>query len=240
MKKQIILPIALSLLCSCGGNNAGKKTETKQEKNERKQNIMKMPLKMSGDFNQITSLGGIDIIYSQGDYNCTIEGDSVVLSQVKADVESGILTLYVHTDNNPDINYYGTTQNLKAYICAPYLKCVALCAAGNFSSIGKWTTESLELGVIGTGSFNLDSVECNTFKYEATGEGNATFKHIDSKESIMFTCMSKSDVNADINTDQIIAATQSGKITLTGTAKQKDLSATSKALIEDKTVKNKQ
>ena len=237
MKKQIIIPLALTLMCSCGGSNTGKVTETKQNTSETPQNIKKMPLKMSGDFNQITSLGGIDIIYSQGDYNCTIEGDSIALSQVKADVESGILTLYAQTDNNPDINCYGTSQNIKAYISAPFLKCVAICAAGNFSSVGKWKAESLELGVIGTGSFDLDTIECNTFKYEATGEGNATIKHINSKESIMFTCMSKSDVNANINTNQVTAVTQSGKITLTGTAKQKDLSATNKALIEDKTVR---
>lgn len=240
MKKQIIIPIALSLLCSCGGNNTGKKTETKQEKNESKQNIMRAQLNVHGNFNQITSLGGINIVYTQGDYSFEVEGDSIAISHVKADVESGILTLYTSSDNNPELNAYGNKQNITAYISSPDLKCVALCSTGDFTSHGTWKEQNIELGVIGSGSFNLDSVECDIFKYEATGDGDATFKHINATEDITLTSMGNSDVEADINTRLISATTQKGKLHLTGTAKQKDLSATNKALIEDNIVKNKQ
>ena len=241
MKKQIIIPIALSLLCSCGGNNTGKKTETKQEKNtEDSQNIMRTQLNVHGNFNQITSLGGINIIYTQGDYSFEVEGDSIAISHVKADVESGILTLYTSSDNNPELNAYGNKQNITAYISSPDLKCVALCSTGDFTSHGTWKEQNIELGVIGSGSFNLDSVECDICKHEATGGGDATFKHINATEDITLTSMGNSDVEADINTELISATTQKGKLHLTGTAKQKDLSATNKALIEDNIVKNKQ
>jgi len=241
MKKQIILPIALSLLCSCGGNNAGKKTETKQEKNESKQEVTRTPLNVPGSFNQITSLGGINIVYTQGDYNFEVEGDSVAISHIKADVESGILSLYVSSDNNPELNAYGNKLNITAYISSPDLKCVALCSTGDFTSRGTWKEQSIELGVIGSGSFDLDSVECDIFKYEATGDGNATFKHINSTEDITITCMGNSDVEADINTGLISATTQKGKLHLTGKAGKKDIIATSRTLVRDevrKTINN--
>lgn len=235
MKRQIIIPLALSFLCSCGNNNAGSNKESKQEKKESKRNIVRQPLRLLGDFTQITSLGGIDIVYTQGSYNCEIEGDSASISHVRADVESGILTMYFTSDNNPEMLCYENKQSITAYISTPDLNCVALCSTGNFSTTSKWKQDNIELGIIGTGSFNLDSIECNTFKYEATGDGDATFKHIDSKGSIMFTCMSKSNVKADINTDLIVATTQSGEINLTGKAKKKDISATNRAHIKDNT-----
>jgi len=238
MKKQIIIiPIALALLCSCEGNTASKNTNGKSEVKSTDNKVSRKTLMITGDFNQITSLGGIDIVYTQGDFNIEIEGDSTFFPSVKADVDSGILSLYFSFDNNEDLYLYGTSRKLTAYITSPDLKCVALCSTGNFKSVNKWKMEDISLGVIGEGNFDIDSLECNSFKYEATGDGDAIFKHIDSSEKIEFTCMGSSDVTADINTNYLNIATSKGNINVTGKAFKKEISAASSSLISDNTTK---
>lgn len=237
MKKQIIIPLALAILCSCNSNNNTSNSKKDTAQNVSTSKTSRRQVTITDGFNQITSLGGIDIIYNQGDYNIELEGDSTLFNSVKAIAESGILTLYFSTDNNPELNYYGNERKLTAHISSPDLKCVALCSNGNFKSESKWKIDELSLGIIGSGNFDLDSVECNIFKYEATGDGNATFKHIDSKESIFITCMNESDVTADINTNSVNIATQKGKVVITGKATKKDIVAVPRTLVTDKTTR---
>ncbi len=237
MKKLYLLSLsALILLCSCKGKNTEKDTSEKGASVvSKKANIIKKPLYITADFNQITSLGGIDIIYTQGDYNIEAEGDSVILNCIEVSTDSGILTLNLTTDRNKDLNVYEGKQNIKVHISSPDLKCVALCSSGDFKSKGMWENENIELGVIGSGGFELDSVKCNNFKYEATGDGDTRINNLESKDNIYITCMGASNVTTNLNANIINVATQSGIVTLTGKVSKKELAATKPELIIDKT-----
>lgn len=239
MKKQYLLLLSiLLLLSSCEGNNTSNNKSIKEDQpSTKKTNIIKKPLYITSDFNQITSLGGIDILYTQGDYNIEAEGDSSIINCIEASTDSGILTINLKSDRNKDINTYDGKQDITVHISSPDLKCVALCSSGNFKSKGMWNISNIELGVIGTGGFDIDSIKCDNLKYEATGEGNTKINNITSSEKITISCMGPSDVTANINANIIDVATQSGKISLTGKANKKEFAATNANLIIDKTTK---
>ena len=238
MKKLLIVSLAIfSALCSCNGNKTEKgENSTKDTIKKSPQNIIRTPLQITSDFNQITSIGGIDIIYTQGDFSAELEGDSLLLPHIDVDIDSGILSISMKGERNHDINIYEGKNGVKLYLSSPNLKCVALCSSGNFTSKGTWTNEDIQLGIIGKGSFKLDSINCKTFKYQTSGTGNADFKNIKG-EQLEFICTSKSDVTATVDADYLKAATNNGVITLNGKAKQKQLSASKDELIKDNTTR---
>jgi len=238
MKKQIIIPLSLlAILCSCGNNNQKADTQSKESKAPKAAKITQKQLIITNDFNQITSAGSVNIVYTQGDFNFYVEGDSSLLQHVETDVDSKVLTISIKTDRNSDLNIYEGSTSVTAYISAPELKCVALCSTGNFESRGTWKENSIQIGVIGSGSFTLDSISCSDFEFQSTGSGNATCKHISATEKTLITCMGQSNVTADVTTNELIATTQGGTINLTGGAKKKEFVQTRGAKIIDKTKK---
>ncbi len=232
---------AALVLCSCnnGGteNSENDKDSTKVAVNTAKKKIVKLPFPITDNFNHITSIGGIDIVYTQGDYHIEVEGDSALLQHIQAEVESGVLTINIRGERNKDINIYEGKYNVTAYISSPDLKCVAICSTGNFTSKGLWEVDDIELGTIGTGAFNIDSICCATFKYQSTGTGDATFNYLEANDKLDIACMAANHVNANVNTSFLTVATNSGKVKLSGIAKNKDIAATKETLVEDNTNK---
>lgn len=237
MDKLSAIQLAMiSVLFSCCGSHSDKenRNEKKETDGTGKSVIVRKPLNITSEFNQISNLGSIDIIYSQGDFLAELVGDSTLVNLIDADIDSNILSLSLKGERNKDINVYDGTNKITLELRTPNLKCVALCSNGSFRSTGTWKGQDIQLGIIGSGNFDIDTIECATFDYQATGTGTANIRHIIS-DAASVTCASASNVNADVNTETLKAASTSGKITITGKAGKKKIYESEDNLIDDKT-----
>ena len=186
------------------------------------------------DFTNICSVGGINIEYTQAEH-CSIEleGDSALLPHVTVNIESRQLTLGLQTDGNKDINLYGSNYDITAHITAPTLQYASLCASGNFTSKGKWINPNIHIGSLSTGSFYIEDLECETFKFEGTDYDHSTFKQIKANTATII-CFRKShaEFNIDVN-DLLVIAENESRLRLNGTAKKKHIETRGQATVED-------
>ena len=229
MKYGYIITIsAILLLGSC--DNIPKQVENmvsehkkenaeKKEPTERKRNIIKQHINIPRDFSYITNLGSIDIIYTQGNFSVEVEGDSATLNFLKTDFDSNLLTVSIQNDGNKDYNFYGNTSNVKMYVSCPDLKCVSVCGNGSFKSQATWRTEDLQLGVLGSGSMNIENVECTTFSLQSSDIGNISIADLHAEDATIYSRSSAHiDLNVDVNNLMVLNyGTQT--LTLSGKAK---------------------
>lgn len=244
MKKYSFLILICGMLMACGnkgGNKAGTENvkgnteKTGQAENSQsKSKTGKRIIPTAFDFSNICSMCGIDIEYRQGEH-CTIEleGDSALLTHVTADVESGQLTLGLHSDSNKDINLYESNYNITAYITTPTLQYVSLCESGNFRSKGKIQGTNIHVGSLSTGSFDIEDLECETFKFEGTYHDNSTFRNIKAQTATIITYRkSQSSYVFDVDNLLVVSDGES-KVTVSGKARNKQIMKRGKSVVED-------
>ena len=224
MKYGLIITFAaLLLLGACrrtGTSNEANNNQPTEKKELRKQNIIRKRLAIPFGFSYITNLGSVDIIYTQGDYNIEVEGDSATLNYLVTDFDSNVLTVNLELDNNTDINLYGNTNNIKMYVSAPELKCVSICGNGSFDSQATWRVENLQLGVLSSGSMNIGRVECTTFDLQSTDIGNITLTDLQAEDATIYS-RSSATINANVNVKNLVIFNEgTQKIKLTGKAQQ--------------------
>lgn len=215
---------ACALFFSCRPATPGKdhsgKESTSIEAKQSKRNIIRQHIAIPSTFTHITNLGSIDIIYTQGDFNIDVEGDSAMLRYLDTTFESNLLTTNIYTDNNPDINLYGNKSNIKMYISCPDLQCVSICGNGGFTSKGTWDTENIQIGVFGTGTLKLENVQSTTFKLESGETGAIRIKHLQAEDASIYSHSPASiDANLDVNRLSIFNV-GSGPLHFTGRAQQ--------------------
>ena len=226
MKYGIIITFAtLLMLGACRRTTTSNEVKTDKkdvEKTEqRKQNIIKKRISIPFDFSYITNLGSVDIIYTQGNYGIEVEGDSTTLNYLTTEFDSNILTVNLQTDNNTDINLYGSTNNIKMYVSAPELKCVSVCGNGGFESQATWRAENIQLGVLSTGSMKIGRVECTTFDLQSTGIGNIDITDLQAEDASLYS-RSTATINVNMDVKNLIVIND-GKQTLKLTGKAQNV-----------------
>ena len=225
MRYGAITTLAALLLCASCQHTANKEqqqsigTGTKQPAQSQK-NIIRKHISIPSEFDYLTNLGSVDIIYSQGSYNIEVEGDSVQLEYLQARFDSNLLTVSIKSDGNSALNPYGNSSNVKMYISAPDLKCVSVCSNGSFESLGTWRSEDIQLGMIGTGNMELANVECTKFSLQSTDGGSFRVASLKADDAAIFST-STAHFEADVNVNNLTILNE-GKQTmkLTGTASQ--------------------
>ena len=223
MRHKIFTILAtLSILTAC--NSTAPKQEEKSDadntkrQNERKANVVRRQLGPVKEFSYLTNLGSVNIIYTQGDYNMEVEGDSAMLQYLVTSFDSNLLTISMRSDGNSDINLYGNTSNVTMYLSCPDLKCVSICGNGGFESIGTWSGDDIEVGVLSTGTMSLGTIECNTFKMQSTSVSLISIANLKAQEATMLTRTNATiDMKVDVE-DLTIINDGNPKITLTGKA----------------------
>lgn len=181
-------------------------------------NIIRKHISIPSEFNHLTNLGCVDIIYTQGNFNIEVEGDSTMVNYLQANFDSNLLTVSIKSDGNSDLNPYGNTSNVKMYISSPDLRCVSVCGNGNFESLGTWRNEDILLGMIGTGSMKLAKVECTTFSLQSTDGGSFTIANLKADDAAIFST-STARIEADVNVNNLTVLNEGKQIMkLTGTA----------------------
>lgn len=229
--KSFALISTMLLLFSCNGSqpanspesqaNAAENASSEQTENAAaKQNIIRRHINIPRDFNYITNLGSIDIIWSQGDYSMEAEGDSALLQYIVTDFDSNLLTINLENDTHMDSNIYGIKSNLKVYISSPDLKCISICGNGSFETTGTWKSDDIKTGVMSKGSLKLGRIECTTFTLQSTDIGSITLSDITADD---ITLYSNSSANISVNaTAENMAILNDGTqhITISGNIKK--------------------
>ncbi|MBQ9640554.1 MAG: DUF2807 domain-containing protein [Bacteroidaceae bacterium] len=209
-------------------------TAAPQPKQKAKVNTKRSHVPIASDFQNIISIGGVNIVYTQGDsYDIELEGDSALLGHVGIDIESGVLTLKVNADSNKDINLYESNYGLTAYITAPGLHCVSLCESGNFTCTGKWESPDIHIGCMSTGRFDVNEIVCETFKYESSDYDKSVFQLIKAQTASIFgyrKCYGTFHVDVD-HLELICDGTSN--MTITGQAHTKAIEKHGKAVLND-------
>lgn len=216
MKGHSLLYILFAMLfCACGQQEKQKQqtAESVPTPKEKTENVISREYPCGGDITHLTSVSGAHIIYTQGPNRLIAEGDSALLNYLDTDFDSGVLTISLGSERNPEINLYEGKKQITIYFSAPNLHCVSLCSSGDFTSKGKWCAETVEMGIIGSGSLHCDSIECQAFDFKASGKGSAYFTLIKSNE-INFANLGETDVDAITDTDHLVAINK-GRSTMT-------------------------
>lgn len=243
MKKDTLLYIFTALaICGCNHqNNTNEQSSNTNQtpastKQSPKKNIIHKIIPIGAEFTHLLCVSGANIVYTQGEYKMEAIGDSSALQYLETDFDSNTLTISIGAERYQDLNIYEGKLDVTINLSAPNLQCVSLCSSGDFTSKGVWETDKIEFGIIGKGDFHCDSIKCNIFDLQSTGEGNAYFSHIDSK-STHFANMSYSNINADLQTDLLMCENKGNStITFTGQARTQQLFPTKsgKILFEKK------
>ena len=242
MKKisfSLTIIAALALLFACNNNpNAQTSTVNSQSSIPDSQlstlNYKLINVPIAYPFSNICSLCGVNIEFTQGN-ECRIEleGDSAMLRYVTTDIESGQLTLGLQTDDNKNINIYESNYNITAHITAPELRLVSLCESGNFSCQGTWTGSDIHIGSLSTGSFSVDSIECERFKFEGSNYDRSVFGNVKSDVATVI-CLRNSSPDFTFDTgDLLVVAEGESHPVIRGRAVKKEKSIRGKSQIDD-------
>lgn len=218
MNKSFFVALSVSLLicvCSCkkGNSAAGTAAESMDgvEEVEKGQpgvgsNMKRKAVPVMHDFYSITSIGSIDIVYTQGEKtSIDVEGDPGLLDLVKAEVDCGVLTISLETQANPNLSHYDGRYGVTAYITCPDLYIVALCRSGRFRSEGAWKTDkNVNFAAYSTGSFDVKELECKSFRMESSGEDKSRFGMI-AAAFVYFYFRGAAEYKVGVNTPSFMA-----------------------------------
>ncbi len=130
----------------------------------------------AGSFSSIELQGIGDLYVSDGPQSLRIEAEDNILPVLRSDVSGGRLTISTSTCVTP-------RRSIKIYASAPEVKGLYLSGSGNIISISPIHTDSMDLGMSGSGGINLD-VDCKDLSTVISGSGSALLKGSASSSSV--------------------------------------------------------
>ncbi len=134
------------------------------------------------DFYSITNLSNINIVYEQGNPSIRFEGSSTALQNLRYDYDGGVLTLRSEGSKDEFSKQIQQAEKATIYITNKELRIIAVCGAGSFSCHTPFRSTQFQAGCMGSGGIIIDQIDCQTFRYEATGPGKAVFANIRADE----------------------------------------------------------
>lgn len=235
MKKYTLLYLLGCIaLCSCGNQSKtdNNKVENPTEKGTYASKIVSEIQPIPSAFTHLILISSADVEYTQGaEYKMEIVGDSIAIRNIVTNFESNLLTISIKTERNPELNTYDQKLDATIKLSSPDLACVSVCGIGNFTTKGTWKGNKIELGTIGNGNINCDSIICSSFDYKSSGEGDATFDYVKA-ETTHFSSVTSTAIKANIDTDILMCENSSNKpITFTGKANKKEIYDTKKGRV---------
>ena len=161
------------------GNADSMPTATEQDTNIE---MVTASIPIKSDFYSITNLSNINIEYEQGDPHILFEGSSTVLQNLRYDYDGGVLTLRSEGSKDEFSKQIEQAEKATIHISNKELRIVAVCGAGSFSCHTPFRSTQFQAGCMGSGSITIDQIDCQTFRYEATGPGKGIFGNIRADE----------------------------------------------------------
>ncbi|MCD8235355.1 MAG: DUF2807 domain-containing protein [Prevotellaceae bacterium] len=205
-KKQFsVMTVVLcaTLLSSCGNSNSANDKAVSDADSVSVPKKVMTHVKVAGDFYQITNIGSVDVVFSEGDYKIDVECDSSLLPYVSTTFDSGTLTVFMRREEKGEVEWAGKS-NATLYVSCPLIKYIAVCGGGSFKSVGTIHSTDMQIGNLGTGNIELDSVVCETFEHEHRTDANAVFKHVTCERAKLLSYGSGT-IQSDIDAGSIYA-----------------------------------
>ncbi len=161
-------------------------------------NKVRKHVNFSGTFYQITNLGTPDIIYTQGPYNFEVEGAEDLVDELALSIDYNVMTVSLKDEEKIDMNRFNSNKGkLTLYISCPTLKAIATCGTGGIHIKGKLEGDEFQVGCLGTGSIEIDTLNMTNMRYDSMGDGNLSFHFIES-ESANFILSGKGKLEGSI------------------------------------------
>lgn len=221
-KERIILILSLLLVfimsgCKNKNNDNTNNIDTSSAQVDALDNggIVRQALPFPGEFTQITSIGSLNVVYTQGE-KCSVEveGPKKLVEIVKISVDSGTLMATINLENNPNLNMFeNKISNLTLYVSSPILRIVSPCGNGSFKAIGTVRTDDLVAGTLGDGGIEFDTIYCDSFRFEGKNASSSSIKYVEAKNQIELLGDSKSTLDANINSKGSTVLTMSNNST---------------------------
>ncbi len=229
--KTAIFAIETTLLAilftgsSCNNTTGNKKVSPEISKPPIKENIQTRPLPCNDEFIQITNIGSVNIVYTQGDYKIEATGDSALIEMVTLTFDSGVLTVGMNGEQLSEIPT-PTLNSVTLNISSPELKYLSICSNGGFRSTGTIETPNFIAGNLGSGEMILDSIICEQFKYENNHGGSTTINYVDCNNAI-YSAFGTSNNNITLNASERVDILSRANSTVDAYVKAEDIIITS-------------
>lgn len=206
MKKSIIM---LALAIGLGATQA----EAKGQVEEKEVKV--------GSFDKISTLGSIDVVYSQGQtHSVVIVGERSDIEKVTVDVKGGKLLIEPQTEKK---NVGGMTVKMskfkgdvKVKVTSKDLREVMITGSGDFEAATNVVTSNITLTVSGSGEMDFKKIETNAAKVSIAGSGDVKVKLMDAKSLNASIAGS-----GEVEIDQITAKCDAAKLSIAGTGEMK-------------------
>ena len=186
---RLLACLAVGLLLCTGCGRSGKartdgdgQAEVRPEVETRKVRHIVRQFPVYEDFNCITNISSLHVVYEQGPCSVTAEGDSVIVSNLLYSNDSGGVTFSLASEENFDMAQYDMASCATIRVSSPRLRIVANCGAGTISCRGRVEGDEVLMGGIGSGLVEADTVVCRVFRFESNKLTDGRFGHIACEE----------------------------------------------------------
>jgi len=175
-------------------------------------------LPVQAHFNQISILTDIDVEIREGVCRIVATGDSDAISHLRYSIDTGGLVV-----SNPTSEYVGVTPYSQGYgvkltVWCPKWAIAANYGRGQLSCKNTLHADDLQLGCIRDGSIQLDSIICQTFRYEGNNRSKGKITHLACRKS-NFSLLASSSLTVHLDTDTLTAsASNQSSVTFSGHA----------------------
>lgn len=206
MKKSIIM---LALAIGLGATQA----EAKGQVEEKEVKV--------GSFDKISTLGSIDVVYSQGQtHSVVIVGERSVIEKVTVDVRGGKLMIEPQTEKK---NVGGMTVKMgklkgdvKVKVTSKDLREVMITGSGDFEAATNVVTSNITLTMSGSGDMEFKKIEANAAKVSIAGSGDVKVKQMDAKSLNASIAGS-----GEVEIDKVTAKCDAAKLSIAGSGEMK-------------------
>ncbi|MCQ2076160.1 MAG: DUF2807 domain-containing protein [Bacteroidaceae bacterium] len=178
--KYIYLLFYITLLIGCA-NNRQKNISDNNLTSNIETKIVRTVIPFTGDFCHITNMGCINIEFTTGPCGIVVEGPEQLVKIVNASVDCGVLMLSLSHELDQDVQIFQGNHDITAYISCPQLKTLAIGGIGTFHSSRKILTDDITIGTMSTSNITIDSLECNSLRYEILSKGNCSISNLHTK-----------------------------------------------------------
>ncbi len=211
---------------SCQQTGKTEKETGDTTRNETVENTVKTVrrhVKYSGAFYQITNIGSPDIVLTQGPYNIEAEGPEDLIENLNIGIDQYVLTVSMKDEEKIDLTQYKTSgRKLTLYVSCPTVKAIAMCGTGSLRTTGTIQADNLQLGILGAGSIEADTINAVSLSLDVTGDGNTTIRQVTAKNTAQFLLSGQGQTTCDVNAGEEVSVNCNSKcqIDLTGNARQ--------------------
>lgn len=174
-----------------------------------------------GSFDKISTLGSIDVVYSQGQtHSVVIVGERSVIEKVTVDVRGGKLMIEPQTEKK---NVGGMTVktsklkgDVKVKVTSKDLREVMITGSGDFEAATNVVTSNITLTVSGSGDMEFKKIEANAAKVSIAGSGDVKVKQMDAKSLNASIAGS-----GEVEIDKVTAKCDAAKLSIAGSGEMK-------------------